>query len=195
MKVAPRLLLPNRTGALPSNIAYLRDRYPEPEWRTHRNFGELSDFWLQVHAMLREEGGSLKRMTHAFREGRVDAPDLHRVFAPRLRRFLQHLEGHHSIEDDHLFPRFRALDPRMIVGLDLLENDHAIIHEKLIASAESGQNLIAALAHGGDAARRAADAHAANADRMLDWLIRHLSDEEDLVIPAMLEHTDRAILL
>jgi hypothetical protein len=69
MKVAPELLLPNRTGALPSNIAYLRDRYPEPEWRTHRNFGELSDFWLQVHAMLREEGGSLKRMTSSAKGG------------------------------------------------------------------------------------------------------------------------------
>jgi hemerythrin-like domain-containing protein len=190
---APELLLPNRAG-LPSEIAYLREKYPEPQWRGHRNFGEMSDFWLQVHDMLREEGGFLKRVTHAFREGQVDAPGVQRLFAPRLRRFLQHLEAHHSIEDTHLFPRFRALDRRMIVGFDLLENDHAIIHEKLVASAESGQNLVAALAEGGDAARRAADAYAAHADRLLDWLMRHLADEEDLVIPAMLEHTDRAIL-
>ena len=93
-----------------------------------------------------------------------------------------------------MFPRFRALDERMVVGFDLLENDHEIIHEKLIASAESGQRLVVAFAEGGDAARRAANVYAAHADRLLDWLLRHLSDEEDLVIPAMLEHTDRAIL-
>ncbi len=193
MDFAPGLLLPNRIG-LPSDIAYLREKYPEPQWRAHRNFGEMSDFWLQVHGMLREEGGPLKRMTHAFREGRVGAPGLQRLFAPLLRRFLYHLEGHHSIEDAHLFPRFRALDRRMVVGFDLLENDHAIIHEKLVASAGSGQNLVAALAEGGAAAGRAADAYAAHSDQLLDWLMRNLSDEEDLVIPAMLEHTDRAIL-
>ena len=193
MDFAPELLLPNRIG-LPSDIAYLREKYPEPQWRAHRNFGEMSDFWLQVHGMLREEGQTLKRVTHAFREGRADAPGLQRLFAPLLRRFLYHLEGHHSIEDAQLFPRFRSLDRRMVVGFDLLENDHAIIHEKLVASAERGQNLVAALAEGGAAARRAADAYAAHSDRLLDWLMRHLSDEEDLVIPAMLEHTDWAIL-
>ena len=65
-------------------------------------------------------------------------------------------EGRHSIEEAHLFPRFRSLDRRMVVGFDLLENDHAIIQEKLLASAGSGQNLVAALAEGGAAARRAA---------------------------------------
>ncbi len=193
MDFAPKLLLPNRTG-LPSDIAYLREKYPEPQWRAHRNFGELSDFWLQVHGMLREQGESLMRLMQAFREGQVDAPGVQRLFAPRLGRFLHHLQEHHGIEDSYMFPRFRALDERMIVGFDLLENDHEIIHEKLIASAESGRRLVAALAEGGDAPRRAADAYAAHADRLLEWLLRHLSDEEDLVIPAMLEHTDRAIL-
>lgn len=193
MDFAAELLLPNRAG-LPSAIAYLREKYPEPQWRAHRNFGELSDFWLQVHDMLREQGEHLKQVTHAFREGQVDAPAVQRLFAPRLGRFLHHLQEHHGIEDSYMFPRFRALDERMIVGFDLLENDHEIIHEKLMASAESGQRLVVALAEGGGAARRAADVYAAHADRLLDWLLRHLSDEEDLVIPAMLEHTDRAIL-
>ncbi len=193
MNLAAELLLPNRTG-LPPEVAYLREKHPEPTWRGHKNFGEMSDFWLYVHESLREHGGHLKQATHAFREGAVEAAGFQRFFAPRLRQFLQHLEGHHGIEDQQYFPRFRALDKRMIVGFDLLENDHAIIHEKLSASAQSGQALITALAKGGDAARRAADAYADNSDVLLDWLLRHLADEEDLVIPAILEHAERAII-
>mgnify|MGYP000181423240 CR=1 FL=1 len=36
-------------------------------------------------------------------------------------------------------------------------------------------------------------AYAAASDRLLDLLIRHLADEEDLVIPAMLEHGERSL--
>jgi hypothetical protein len=192
MDFDPELLLTNRAG-LPSEIAYLREKYPQPDWRSHENFGEMSAFWLHVHAMLREHGERLRQLVQAFREGRVDAAGLRGHFAPRLGVFLQHLQGHHAIEDFDLFPRFRALDRRMIVGFDLLENDHEIIHERLTASAESGRNLMAALAKDGDAARRAADAYADSFGRLLGPLARHLSDEEDLVIPAMLEHSDSAI--
>ena len=189
----PELLLPNRTGGLPADIAYLREKYPKEHWRAHENFGQMAGFWLQVHNMFRELGGALKESTHAFREGEMDAEAFQRFFAPRLSYFLGHLEGHHNIEDYAYFPRFRALDPRMITGFDLLENDHEVIHEKLIASGESGEALIEALASEGDARRYAADAYADNSDVLLDWLLRHLGDEEDLVVPAILEHSERAI--
>jgi hypothetical protein len=84
-------------------------------------------------------------MTHDFREGQLNAASFRQQFAPHLRHFLQHLDGHHQIEDGHYFPRFRALDTRMIVGFDLLENDHDIIHDRLLDTATSGQALIAAL--------------------------------------------------
>jgi hemerythrin-like domain-containing protein len=186
------LLLPNRSG-LPSEIAYLRSRYPKPQWRAHRNFGEMTAFWLKVHDALRGWGANLKRMTHDFREGRLDAASFRQQFAPYLGHFLQHLDGHHQIEDGHYFPRFRALDTRMIAGFDLLENDHAIIHDRLLDTATSGQALIAALATGDTAARRVAAAYTDNADRLLDYLLRHLADEEDLVVPGILEHTERKI--
>ena len=47
------LLLPIRTG-LPSELAYLRDGYPQPGWTGHVNFGQLAAFWLQVHDSLRQ---------------------------------------------------------------------------------------------------------------------------------------------
>jgi hemerythrin-like domain-containing protein len=193
MMTAPELYLPNRQEKLPEDISYLRTKYPRETWDEHRNFGQSAQFWLQRHDMFREMGGMLKTATAQFREGGVEPDAFYRFFAPRLRYFLHQLEGHHGIEDNHYFPLFRAYDKRLIVGFDLLEEDHDVIHEQLIASAQTGQAFIQALHKEGDARRFAADAYADNSDKLLNWLLRHLEDEEDLIIPSILEHTEQAL--
>ncbi|MEG3143238.1 hemerythrin domain-containing protein [Sphingomonas sp. RT2P30] len=192
MTIPPDLLLPDRTG-LPAEIAYLRAAWPAPTWRGHDNFGELAAFWLRIHANLQEQGEALQRIVSSFRERRADAESFQRLFVPRLNHFLQHLNGHHQIEDAAYFPKFRALDPRMVAGFDLLESDHAIIHDALTASIDTARALLAALPGDDDTRRRATDRHAAAADRLHALLGRHLADEEELVIPAMLEHGERSV--
>jgi len=186
------LLLPVRTG-LPGEIAYLREVHPQPLWRGHANYGEMADFWLQVHHSLREHGRELAAATEALREGRSDAAGFEPLFVPRFNHFIQHLHGHHQIEDSAYFPRFRALDPRMAAGFDILEHDHGLIHLQLLASVGSARELLAALPQGGEEQRRAVDAYAAASGQLLALLMRHLSDEEDLVIPAILEHGERSL--
>ncbi|MES1934100.1 hemerythrin HHE cation binding domain-containing protein [Salinisphaera shabanensis T35B1] len=181
----------DKRRALPAEIAFLRAKYPAPQWATHGNYGELAAFWLQVHDALREEGRALGQATEDFREGRTDMAAFQRVFAVRLRGYLQHLEGHHRIEDAHYFPRFRRLDERLVYGFDLLENDHEIIHGQLLAVVESAQAFMQDLARGGDAMRYGADAYAERADRLLALLEQHLADEEEIVIPTILEHSER----
>lgn len=193
MIVQPELFLPNRSTKLPDDIAYLRAKYPRETWDQHRNFGQTAQFWLQMHDMFRELGGMLKSATARFREGGIDPADFQRFFAPRLRYFLGHLEGHHNVEDYNYFPLFRSHDKRLIVGFDLLEEDHHVIHEQLAKAAESGQAFLAALHVEGDARRFAADAYADSSDKLLDWLLRHLDDEEDLVVPSILEHSEQAL--
>uniref|UniRef100_UPI0035CC7774 hemerythrin domain-containing protein n=1 Tax=uncultured Sphingomonas sp. TaxID=158754 RepID=UPI0035CC7774 len=192
MTIAAALLLPDRVG-IPDAIAYLRAAYPAPQWRAHRNYGELTAFWLHVHASLRTQGAQLRQTTDMFRDGQIDADGFQRAFVPRFNHFLQHLTGHHQIEDHAYFPKFRALDARMVAGFDLLENDHEIIHAALLATVEQARALLAALPQAGDARRRAADVYAATSARLSDLLSRHLADEEDLVIPAMLEHGERSV--
>jgi len=187
------LYLPNRTQALPADISYLRAKYPRETWDAHRNFGETARFWLQMHDMFRELGGMLKTVTGHFREGQMAPAQFQAFFAPRLNYFLSHLEGHHNVEDFNYFPLFRQRDQRLIVGFDLLEEDHHVIHEQLENSAETARALIAALHQEGDARRFAADTYADTSDKLLDWLLRHLDDEEDLVVPAILEHTEGAL--
>lgn len=186
------LHLADRPG-LPDEVAYLRRVHPKPQWPRHANYGQMSAFWLQVHDSLRGHGAQLARTTADFREGRQGAADFQRAFVPQINQFLQHLNAHHQIEDTAYFPKFRALDPRMVAGFDLLEADHHQIHEALLASVESARALLAALAASDDAARQAADGYAQASDRLLALLVRHLADEEDLVIPAMLEHGERSV--
>ena len=63
----------------------------------------------------------------------------------------------------------------------------------IVASIDAARTLLQALAQGGDAQRHAADAYSGVTDRLLDLLGRHLADEEDLVIPGMLEHGERSL--
>ncbi len=192
MTVPPDLRLPERLG-LPDEIAYLRADYPKPQWQAHANYGQLADFWLHVHSSLRAHGGQLQQLTHGFRDGRHGPADFQRAFVPGINQFLQHLNAHHQIEDSAYFPKFRALDPRMVAGFDLLEADHHLIDAAIGATVDSARRMLAALAQDADAQRRSTDAYAAASDTLLDLLLRHLADEEDLVIPAMLEHGERSL--
>lgn len=180
-------------AALPAEIALLRAKYPVPQWPAHTNYGELAAFWLQVHDALRAEGAALARVSEDFREGRTDIAAFERAFAPRLRAYLQHLEGHHRIEDAHYFPRFRNLDKRLIYGFDLLENDHEIIHEQLLSVVDSARSLLQAFAVGDDALRYGVDTYAERADRLLVLVKQHLADEEEIVIPSILEYGELAL--
>ncbi len=191
MTAPPGLHLPDRDG-LSDEIAYLRAAHPKPHWQAHANYGQLADFWLHVHRALRAEGGQLQQITHGFRDGRHSAADFQRAFVPAINQFLQHLNAHHQIEDGAYFPKFRALDPRMVAGFDLLEADHHLIHQAIGASVDSARTLLTALGQSSGAQGETA-AYAAASDRLLDLLLRHLADEEDLVIPAMLEHGERSL--
>jgi iron-sulfur cluster repair protein YtfE (RIC family) len=187
------LQLPDRAG-LPDEIAYLRAAYPAPQWRAHRNYGDLTAFWLQVHASLRAEAQRVAQTTQAFREGggRIGRDAFQRAFVPGFNYFLQHLTGHHGIEDQAYFPKFRSLDPRMAAAFDVLESDHQIIHASLEATLDHARGLLAALGQPGDP-RPALDRYADTSERLFGLLGQHLADEEDIVIPAMLEHGERRV--
>lgn len=186
------LALESRSG-LPDELAYLRSIYARDTWGAHSNFGELANFWLHIHEGLRREGAMLREATADFREGRLDADAYRRFFAPNLSHFLQHLNGHHQIEDRVYFPKFRALDPRMAAGFDLLDSDHREIHRALLESAEGANGFLAAFDQDAGSLAREGEAYALLADRLLALLVRHLADEEDLIIPAMLHHGERQV--
>lgn len=190
---ATALRLGERNG-LPDDVAVLRAQYPRGGWRGHANFNQLAQFWLRIHAGLRHEGSEVARVLNLFRAQDIDADQFQRAFIPQLNGFLQHLDQHHRIEDEAYFPKFRQLDTRFVLGFDLLEADHELIHQRLVTTVDHARKLLNALSFPAEMVQRAADAYAAEAEMLLGLLLRHLADEEDLVIPAMLKHGERSLV-
>jgi hypothetical protein len=182
--LAPRI---DPACRLPADLLYLLERHPRAGWKGHARLGGLGRFWLERHAMFRELGGLLEGGLDAFREGRVPPHELEAWLLPRLRFFLAQLEEHHAVEDRHYFPAFRAAEPRLARGFELLDRDHEALHAAIDAVARSAQGLFRAL-RGPQAGREAAAVHhAAASAELVRGLARHLDDEEDLVIPLLLE--------
>jgi hypothetical protein len=187
----PDLALDTRAG-WPPDLRVLADRYPRQLWTGHANLGEMARFWLQRHDMFREIGTALEQASAAFREGTATAQDFRAWFPPRLQFFLQQLQAHHQVEDLHFFPVFQAAEARLARGFAVLEADHRVIHAAITGAVTTANAFIAAPAET-DALAQAGDAYAAAGDALLGKLRRHLRDEEDLIVPLILDRGEAAL--
>jgi hemerythrin-like domain-containing protein len=190
--ISPDLVLEARAG-LPDDLRYLLEKYPRESWDAHPNVHGMAQMWLQRHGMFRELGGILTGAIADYREGRTDARQFAQFFAPRLNFFLGNLDGHHNVEDQHYFPVFARVESRLKRGFDILDSDHHLIHDALERNAATANEFLRALEGDDDARRRAADAYAGENERLVTMLARHLDDEEDLIIPLILERGDREL--
>lgn len=182
--------LDQRTG-WPDELRVLLKQYPRETWAQSRS--PIAQFWLEKHGMFRRQMQMLRSAAVDCREGRTPPAELAAWSAPRLQGFLSALHGHHQIEDFHYFPGFRAADQRLARGFDTLASDHELLHKGIVEIVETTNAFLGAVraeSEGGanqDAQRHAADKYAAACDLMDRRLNRHLDDEEDLIIPVMLD--------
>jgi hemerythrin-like domain-containing protein len=177
----------------PPALRFLLERHPREGWAAHTAIGPLGRYWLARHASFREMGGALGTATTAFQDGRIEPAAFGAWFAPRLQAFLSHLDGHHQVEDYHYFPRLRALEPRLAAGFDVLAADHETIHRALIEVVEAANALLAGMRGTGGADQAPGDRYAAASARLIGGLMRHLDDEEDLIIPLLIERGEDAL--
>ena len=186
------LALASRTG-LPEDLRVLIARYPREQWQGHANLGEMARFWLSRHDMFRELAAAIQTVETQFRARTLPAAEFPRQLVPRLQFLLSQLDVHHQIEDLHYFPIFRAAEARLKRGFDVLEADHHAIHADMAATADTANALLRALAGDADALRRCGDDYATASGALLKGLIRHLDDEEDLIVPLILDRGERAL--
>ena len=107
---------------------------------------------------------------------------------------LWQLEQHHEVEDHHYFPLFRRAEPRLAPGFELLESDHGALHTAIGGVIERATAVLASETPGPDTFRSDLGRFR---DAQIDLgraLIRHLDDEEDLVIPLLLERGERFLI-
>jgi len=188
-----RLALTRRDAGWPEDMRHLIARYPREQWRDHANLGEMARFWLSRHDMFRELAAMIQGVEAQFRDGSLSAAQFPRLFVPRLQFMLSQLDLHHQIEDYHHFPLFRAADKRLARGFDVLEADHHAIHADMEKTAVTANALLHSLDGDTDALRRCADTYAEASGVLIKGLIRHLVDEEDLVVPLILDRGEEAI--
>ena len=132
--------------------------------------------------------------TTAFREGTATAADFRAWFPPRLQFFLQQLNAHHQIEDLHYFPVFQAAEARLAHGFDVLETDHQVIHDADRRDGRERQRLPARRRQRpGRRCARPATTMRETSSGLLRLLTRHLGDEEDLIIPLILDRGEAAL--
>jgi len=187
---ADRLALVRRTG-LPDALRVLLVEYPREGWRQHPNFTALTEFWLDRHLMFRRIQAQLVDDTRAF----VGAGRDPRAYAGGLARlagmFIDGLHGHHAVEDQHYFPLLQRLDARLAEGFDLLDADHHSIDPLLHELGERAHAVLRTIrdgAPGMDAAGRLE----ADLSRFAGFLDRHLTDEEEIVVPVILANPGAA---
>jgi len=186
------LALARRSG-WPEDLRVLVARYPREQWDDHPNLGEMARFWLSRHAMFRELSTAIEQIAALFRAGQIPPEEFARQFVPRLQFMLDQLNVHHQIEDLHYFPIFRAADDRLARGFDVLEGDHHHIHADMARTAETANALLRSLQGGGDTMRRSGDNYADASGTLLKGLVRHLDDEEDLIVPLILDRSEKAL--
>lgn len=184
------LALATRDG-LPDDLLQLRNRYPRDVWPGHANLGEWVQFWLDRHRMFRELGAMLTDASEQLQGERLGLEEFKPWFTPRLEFFFGHLDLHHKIEEFHLFPVFAKAEPVLETGFALLESDHQAIHALVDTMQEAATRLLADDSGADkDQASRAGD----DTSRALAALVRglnaHLDDEEDLIVPIVLEHSE-----
>jgi len=182
----------SRTG-WPGELTLLLRRYPRETWDDHANMGRMARFWLDIHGGFRRAGATLTASTGDFREGLVTPERFRAWYGPRLQTFLNHLNGHHQIEDFQMFPLFGAAEPQLVRGFDVVEADHGVIHAAMDRMADTANAFMQVDPGDRDKMRFAGDAYADAGDALMAMLARHLGDEEDLVIPLILDRGEERL--
>lgn len=136
--------------------------------RRHNNLEQVGEIYLDVKSPLSEE----------------NLPAWQNYKSNMLRLLsdqISYLHGHHNVEDTHYFPYFVQGFPELKQGFALLDNDHHNIHAMLDDLSVLRRELFQMENCQPDFAEKL-HMSVCQAGILLN---RHLSDEEDLVIPIL----------
>ncbi|MEN9062427.1 hemerythrin domain-containing protein [Ponticoccus litoralis] len=176
-----------REGLPPEMRTLYRD-LPRDGWPDHPGFHKATRQWMGAHLGFRQIGALLQTETERFLDGETPED----LYAERLGAFggrlVGNLHGHHAREDRRFFPELEAADARFARGLEMLEADHVVLDERLDRLTRQANRVITLETL--DPAGMAEEAKPLRdtLEGLNGFLDRHLTDEEDLVVPIVLHH-------
>lgn len=176
-----------RTGLPPEMQTLLRE-LPRDGWQEHPHFARSISNWMGAHGMFRQLGDLVREDTESYLNGDEDP----QRYAARLAHFgsllVRNLHGHHGWEDRSFFPDLEAADSRFSRGLEMLETDHVALDALLERFTRGGNRVVQLAQLDPDQIRDEAGGLHGIATEITGFLNRHLTDEEDLVVPILLHH-------
>ncbi|MGI9355577.1 MAG: hemerythrin domain-containing protein [Rhizobiaceae bacterium] len=147
-----------------------------------------------MHRSFRMMGSHLTEQSNAYESGAVTAEQFRFAMAPRLQQFLGSLDHHHGIGDHLFFPKFMEAKKRLVAGIELLEADHTIIDAEVHKMIKIANALLQTSALDRDGLKRSGENFAISSRRIVKLLGRHLDDEEETVIPLVLDSGEEAFM-
>ncbi len=166
---------------------FLYEDISRGDWLTHENYGPVSELWLNRHDSFRSTGNTLISLLKQYREKQLPAERFVAILAPQLQHFLSELHTHNMVEDQQYFPALLEAEADLLPGMELLESDHALLHQKMETVVRSATQMFASVRDGTpDAIRAATDDYERASVALLMGLKQHLTDEEDLIMPVLL---------
>jgi hypothetical protein len=174
--------------AMPEDMRFLLRDYPRDAWPDHPNFARSIKNWMGAHQMFRE----LARITRDETEAYLAKDRPAEAYADSLAfhgdLLVRNLHGHHGWEDRSFFPELKGADGRFERGLDMLENDHLALDDVLDRFTRRANRVVKLTQLDQAQALEEAGSFHESALEIGSLLKRHLTDEEDLVVPILLHH-------
>lgn len=165
---------------------------PRERWAEDPKFQGEPAFWLDIHRGLLRGSATLVGWTGELLESSdaAGANGKARRIANLGTQLIHHAHGHHHIEDHYFFPVFLRLYPKLQNAIELLDGDHRVLSEVLEDLEKAVANFAKVQPGDGgkpsDALMGATEALHKAAHRLDALFIRHIGDEEEICVPAML---------
>lgn len=164
------------------------------QWPHHERFAGEAEFWLQVHKALLGAAAELPERCASLLLI-LDDPVARKKQLTQLSQLggqlIHHAHTHHHVEDHHFFPVFKRAYPKLNHHLELLDGDHRVLTE-VLDQLETAFKTMPVINDGTDKANKSLLTVKAeelyHAARRVDKLFsRHIGDEEEICIPALLK--------
>lgn len=186
------------TATAESDPEIITPSAPAPDPADHRP-GPNAQHLIDVHDNLRAELRQLQQIIDQVRTGHLRVGQARSAINTMTMRqnnwtlgaycesYCRVVTSHHTLEDRAVFPHLRRSDPTLGPVLDRLEREHHQIHGLLEAVDRALVGLVGSDGYG-QAGSGALDRLSAAVDELTADLLRHLSDEETSLGPALDAH-------
>lgn len=178
-----------KRNGLPDNLRELLKKYPRDTWGDDILNGNWVGYWLGRHSVFKEISLAINQSLQKILDNNISINKFLNDYVQLMNLMLKNLNSHHTVEDNYIFPKFSQKIEKFSYGLDLLENDHHLIHSCIDNVILEGNSLIKTINNNKTLdIKKVVGSYKVVNDEFNKLLMAHLNDEEDLLIPLVVKH-------